>query len=73
VLLWGSVVECEHGWRASRAYPAEIFVPTPRRGGATASADEVAHGLAEYGVPLVAIPASPRQAVEELRADLPTR
>jgi hypothetical protein len=29
VALWGRVAVAEHGWRASRAYPAEIFVPTP--------------------------------------------
>ncbi len=27
VWLWGAVVECEHGWRAERAYPAELYVP----------------------------------------------
>jgi hypothetical protein len=25
--LWGSVVEHEHGWRASRAYPRKICIP----------------------------------------------
>lgn len=27
VLLWGSVVECEHGFRAASAYPAALYVP----------------------------------------------
>ena len=27
VALWGRVVECEHGWRAERAYPAQLWVP----------------------------------------------
>ena len=26
VLLWGSVVECEHGWRASHAYPHQLLL-----------------------------------------------
>jgi hypothetical protein len=26
--LWGTVHESEHGWRASMAYPKELFVPT---------------------------------------------
>ena len=29
VALWGDVVEGELGWRASRAYPIELFVPAP--------------------------------------------
>ena len=28
VLLWGSTVEGEHGWRAAWARPVEIFVPS---------------------------------------------
>jgi hypothetical protein len=32
VFLWGSVVECERGWRAARAYPARLYVPLGRRG-----------------------------------------
>lgn len=27
VSLWGTVVECEHGWRAACAYPAALYVP----------------------------------------------
>jgi hypothetical protein len=27
VSLWGKVVECERGWRASCAYPAALYVP----------------------------------------------
>ena len=27
VSLWGDVVECAWGWRASFAYPAQIYVP----------------------------------------------
>jgi hypothetical protein len=30
VSLWGRVVECERGWRASYAYPRTIFVPPTR-------------------------------------------
>jgi hypothetical protein len=29
VLLWGSVVECEHGWRASYAYPHHLLLDDP--------------------------------------------
>jgi hypothetical protein len=32
VFLWGCVVECERGWRASHAYPARLFAPLGRRG-----------------------------------------
>jgi hypothetical protein len=26
VRLWGTVVECERGWRASHAYPSRLLV-----------------------------------------------
>jgi hypothetical protein len=44
VLLWGSTVEGEHGWRAASARPVEIFVP--------AAVTEPVEGLEAYGVPL---------------------
>jgi hypothetical protein len=51
VLLWGSVVETDAGWRATRAYPQRIFVPAVtrhelRRG------ERIARRLAGYGVPV---------------------
>lgn len=55
VALWGSVVECERGFRASHAYPKRIFVPTDadgRRG----CVDEVAESLAGYGVAVELLP-----------------
>jgi hypothetical protein len=53
VALWGTVVECERGLRATYAYPQRIFVPADachdrRRG----EAGELADGLAAYGVPV---------------------
>jgi hypothetical protein len=47
VLLWGSVLEASHGWRASCARPVEIFVPA-----AVADGARVADGLRAYGVPV---------------------
>jgi hypothetical protein len=44
VLLWGSTVEGEHGWRAACARPVEIFVP--------AAVTEPVDGLQAYGVPV---------------------
>lgn len=44
VLLWGSTLEGEHGWRAARARPVEIVVPDAFTG----STD----GLRAYGVPV---------------------
>jgi hypothetical protein len=51
VSLWGTVIECERGFRASFAYPRVIYIPgdaarTDRR------LDELAAALAEYGVPV---------------------
>ena len=67
VHLWGSVVECEHGWRASQAYPERLFVPTLGRDAGTAS--RVARGLKGYCVPVEVLDASTTAAVvDELAA-----
>ena len=51
--LWGSVVDCEQGWRASHAYPAHIFVPTLRASEESAARVEaIALALTDYGVPV---------------------
>jgi hypothetical protein len=54
VSLWGTVVECSHGWRAGFAYPARIYVLSPSYGRRTqvVGADELADDLAAYGVPV---------------------
>jgi hypothetical protein len=49
VALWGDVVECERGWRASRAYPERLYVPSFDGGPA---APRLARGLEAYGVPV---------------------
>ncbi len=54
VSLWGRVVECKHGWRASHAYPRVIYVP-PTRSPYWLRAErrqEVALALTDYGVPV---------------------
>ena len=52
VSLWGDVVECERGFRASHAYPQHIYLP--QAGGRTRGArwEEVALSLADYRVPV---------------------
>jgi hypothetical protein len=52
VALWGTVVECAQGWRASLAYPAQLYVPLLPRGRQAALAREFALDLTEYGVPV---------------------
>jgi hypothetical protein len=53
VLLWGAVVECEDGWRASLAYPERLFVPLAYANGELAcDAGEIARELGVYGVPV---------------------
>jgi hypothetical protein len=56
VALWGTVVEGQLGWRASRAYPIELFVPAPAvvRSGfrRRAYVDEILRALEEYRVPV---------------------
>ena len=66
VSLWGDVVECERGRRAERAYPAHIYVPLRDGRRPRLSQHEIVDGLAEYGVPVEALPCRPSQAVELL-------
>ena len=63
VSLWGDVIECERGWRASRAYPERLYVPA--RGGKL-SREEVISGLAAYRVPVEPLGCSAAQAVAAL-------
>jgi hypothetical protein len=61
VKLWGAVVECERGYRASSAYPAELLVPAAPG----ARAEEIAAGLARYGVPVRLIECRTREEIVE--------
>jgi hypothetical protein len=47
VLLWGATIEGRLGWRAARACPVEIFVPSE-----VDDAAEVASGLTAYAIPV---------------------
>ena len=63
VALWGTVVEGELGWRASRAYPQEIFLPASgakRRVGLEA----IVEGLSVYGVPINVVDADDRRLAQ---------
>jgi hypothetical protein len=65
VRIWGSVIECEQGWRAARAYPAEIIVPTPSEHALLgASTEEIGDALSCYGVPIVVLPHTPAEALD---------
>jgi len=74
VSLWGTVVECTGGWRASLAYPAALFVPAargrrPRAGRLPAPrrpVEEIALGLASYGVPVEIVDCSTRSELAAL-------
>ena len=74
VSLWGRVVECTRGWRASRAYPSRIYVPqrpAPYWLRAERS-EEIALGLTDYGVPVELLDAAagrPEELVVALEAE----
>ena len=73
VSLWGDVVECERGWRASRAYPEQLYVPrlTPD----DTACDAIARALAAYyGVPTEVLgEAAASDAVEEIMSAVDER
>lgn len=56
VALWGTVIECERGWRSSRAYPLRLFVPLSTGRSGEPPAEEIAARLSDYGVPVEAVP-----------------
>jgi hypothetical protein len=49
VSLWGTVVECERGYRASLAYPRRLYLPVDAT---TRHREDVAYELCEYRVPV---------------------
>ena len=52
VSLWGTVIECERGFRASFAYPLHVYVPLDAGGRDTPPAEKLARTLGDYGVPV---------------------
>jgi hypothetical protein len=65
VSLWGTVIECERGFRGSCAYPLRIFVPSDA-GGKRGRAEEPGRGLATYGVPIELLGTPCTDAVQTL-------
>lgn len=70
VALWGTIVECDRGWRASHAYPSELVVPARSLAGANVGPlEQLAAGLADYGVPVRLVDAGrPKELLETLAA-----
>jgi hypothetical protein len=66
VALWGTVIECERGFRASHAYPTRIYVPADAGDPWRISWDEVAFGLWHYGVPIEPLAARAAEATRQL-------
>jgi hypothetical protein len=57
-LLWGDRLEGELGWRATHAYPLELYVPAT-----VERPEEIADGLAVYGAPVGIVGAPARELV----------
>ena len=57
VSLWGRVIECESGWRASYAYPSCLFLLRARPSRRGRDAHQLALGLAAYRVPVEVVEA----------------
>lgn len=58
VSLWGSVLECEQGWRGACAYPLEIYVLSNTWFGSSWGPEQVATRLGVYGVPVEVVDSS---------------
>ncbi|HET7137398.1 MAG TPA: hypothetical protein VFI04_03515 [Gaiellaceae bacterium] len=66
VMLWGTVIECERGFRASHAYPRRLYVPV---GGVAASGHRfrsLAAALEVYGIPVEALDSPASEATRRL-------
>jgi len=57
-LLWGDRLEGELGWRATHAYPLELYIPATLE-----SPEEIRAGLAVYNVPVALVGAPSRELV----------
>ena len=73
VNLWGDVIECERGWRASRAYPVRLYVPVRDGRRPRLTQEEIADSLADYRVPVELLPCRPSQAVNLLAQEVVRR
>ncbi len=60
VAVWGTVIDCADGWRASHAYPNHLFVPAR---GVSRDPHELRLALARYGVPVELLDCEPRRGV----------
>jgi len=67
VSLWGTVIECERGFRASQAYPARLYVPVEPALAAEHRWDSLLGALEVYGVPVELLEARPSEAIRALR------
>jgi hypothetical protein len=66
VALWGTVIECERGFRASHAYPTRIYVPADAGDPWRIGWQEVALGLCRYRVPIEPLDARATEATRHL-------
>jgi hypothetical protein len=66
VSLWGTVIECERGFRAACGYPVRIYVPVDASFRSGCHSEELAAGLEVYGVSVEPLPARCRDAISLL-------
>jgi hypothetical protein len=67
VSLWGTVIECERGYRASLAYPSHIYVLVDAPIHTDCSWEAIAAGLEVYGVPVEPLQAPMRDVISILK------
>lgn len=72
VALWGRVIECERGFRASHAYPHRIFVTLDSALRSGEQADELALRLRHYEVPVQLVPSPWATALDMLQRREPS-
>ncbi len=65
VQLWGRVLECRQGYRASFAYPGRIWLPARRPDGIAFDVESVALDLLDYEVPVELLDVGTRAELDE--------
>jgi hypothetical protein len=68
VSLWGTVIECDRGYRGGQAYPTCLYVPLDASYAFDDGWEEIAFGLQHYGVPIEPIAARSKDAVSAVAA-----
>jgi hypothetical protein len=71
VSLWGTVIECTRGFRASHAHPSRVFLPGDFGSRGRVDWNRLVAGLSRYGVPVEPLSAAAEAVRREAEPQAP--